>query len=212
MLYSINTAVGVCCTRGMHNSVYTVLGICCTRCMLSSLYVVLCVDSCPWHGEIDWNNLTSCSYVMVEIRTRQREMRGYGGNYHKTLGLKRIPCASQLSIADTEGRSPDPAYYYTHTRSSEPNWASCTPYCSCPLISSTSFSSSSPISRILVHNSTIIAEHIFNSSRSISPSHDDMFAPCEAYTEYSIHRVQHTLSTAFTEYSIYPRFCVFPSF
>jgi hypothetical protein len=32
------------------------------------------------------------------------------------------------------------------------------------------------------------------------------------YTEYSIHRVQHTPSTAYTEYSMYPRLFVFLSF
>jgi hypothetical protein len=32
-------------------------------------------------------------------------------------------------------------------------------------------------------------------------------SPSIAYTEYSIHRVQHT-----TEYSIHPRLSVFPSF
>jgi hypothetical protein len=48
-------------------------------------------------------------------------------------------------------------------------------------------------------------------------------APSIAYTEYSIHRVQHTPkysihqvqhtpSTAYTEYSIHPRLFVFPSF
>jgi hypothetical protein len=91
-----------------------------------------------------------------------------------------------------------------------------------PLVSSTSFSSSSPISLFLVHNSAIIAEHKVKSSRSISPCHDHELAPsiaytkysihrvqhtpstpCTAYTEYSIHRVQHTLSTAYTEYSIH---------
>jgi len=34
----------------------------------------------------------------------------------------------------------------------------------------------------------------------------------QAYTKYSIHRVQYTPSTAYTEYSIYPRLFVFLSF
>jgi len=146
---------------------------------------------------------------MAELRTRKREMREYGGNHHEKLGLKIISCASQFTIPDTAGTSPDPACNYTDTRSSQPNQASRTPDYSYPLVSSTSFSSSSPISLFLVHNSTIIVEHKAKSSLSISPCHDHELAPSLAYTEYSIHRVQHTPSTAYTEY---PRLIVFPSF
>jgi hypothetical protein len=132
---------------------------------------------------------------MAELRTRKREMRGYGGNHHEKLGLKIISCASQFTIPDTAGPSSDPACIYTDTRSSQPNPASRTPDYSDPLVSSTSFSSSSPISLFLVHNSTIIAEHKVESSLSISPCHDHELAPSLAYTESSIHRVQHTPST-----------------
>jgi len=52
------------------------------------------------------------------------------------------------------------------------------------------------MSLFLVHISTIIAEHKVKSSLSISPWHDHELTPSTAYTEYSIHRVQHTLSTA----------------
>jgi hypothetical protein len=163
---------------------------------------------------------------MIDLRTRKREMRGYVGNHHEKLGLKKIPCASQLTIPDTAGKSPDPACNYTETRSLQPNQASRTRDISYPLISCTSFSSSSPISLILVHNSTIIADHKGKSSLSISPCHDHeliasiaytvysihrvQHTPSTAYTEYSIHRVQHTLSTAYTEYSIHSRLFVFP--
>jgi len=58
--------------------------------------------------------------------------------------------------------------------------------------SSTSFPSPSPISLFLVHNSTIIAEHKVKSSLSISPCPDHQLTPSTAYTEYSIHQVQHT--------------------
>jgi len=95
---------------------------------------------------------------------RKREMRGDGGNHHEILGLNRISCASQLTIPDTEGTSPDPACNNTDRRSSQLNQASRTPDFSYLLVSSTSFSSSSPISLFLVHNSTIIAEHKVNSS------------------------------------------------
>jgi len=142
---------------------------------------------------------------MVDLRTRPREMRGDGGNHHEKLGLKRISCASQFTIPDTAGTSPDPACNYTETRSSQPNQASWIPDFSYPFVSSTSFSSSSPISLFLVHNSNIITEHKVKSSLSISPCHDHELTQSTAYTEYSIHLVQHTPSK-------YPRLFVFPSF
>jgi len=150
--------------------------------------------------------------MMVELRTRKREMRGYVGNHHEKLGLKIISCARQFTIPDTAGTSPNVASNYTDTYSSIPNPASRTPDYSYPLVSSPSFSSSSHISLFLVHNSTIIAEHNINSSLSISSCHDHELAPSIAYTEYSINRVQHTPSTAYTEHSIHPRLFVFPSF
>jgi len=117
------------------------------------------------------------------------------------------------------GTTPDMGCNYTDTRSSQPNQASRTPDFSYPLVSSTSFSYSSPISLFLVHNSTIIAEPKVKSSLSISLCHDHeltvstayakysihrvQYTPNPAYTEYSIHRVQHTLSTAYTEYTIH---------
>jgi len=147
---------------------------------------------------------------MVELRTRKRDMRGDGGNHHEKLGLNRISCASQLTVPNTAGTSPDPSCNYTDMRSSQTNQASHTLDFSYPLVTSTSFSSSSPISLFLVHNSTIIAEHKVKSSLSISPCHDHELTPSTAYTEYSIHRVQHTPSTsihrvqAYTEYKHTP--------
>jgi hypothetical protein len=126
-------------------------------------------------------------------------MRGDGGNHHEKLGLKKISCASQFTIPDTAGTTPDLACNYTNTRSSQPNQANYTRDFSYPLVSSTSFSSSSPISLFLFHNSTIIAEHKVKLSLSISPSQDHKSSPSIAYTEYSIHRVQHTPSTASTQ-------------
>jgi len=71
------------------------------------VYTVLSVNSRSWHGEIESDDLTSCFQVMVELRTRKRELRGHGGNHHEKLGLKRILCASQLTIPDTAGMTPD---------------------------------------------------------------------------------------------------------
>jgi len=129
--------------------------------------------------------------MTVELRTRKRETRGDGENHHEKLGLKRISCASQLSIPNTAGMSPDPVCNNTDRRSSQPNQASRTPDFSYLLVSSTSVSSSSPISLLLVHNSTIIAKHKVKSSLSISPCHDH-----ELTLKYSILRVQHTPSRA----------------
>jgi len=107
-----------------------------------------------------------------------------------------MACVSQFTIPDMAGTRPYPACNDTYTRSSQPNQASRTPDFSYPLVSSTSFSSSSPISLFLIHISTIIAEHKVKSSLSISPWHDHELTPSTAYTKYSIYRVQHTLSTA----------------
>jgi hypothetical protein len=142
------------------------------------------------HGERDRDDLTSCSEVMVKLRSRKREMRGYEGNHHEKLGLKRISCARQLTIPYAAGKSPDRACNYTDTRSSQPNQASRTWDFSYPLVFSILFSSS-PISLFLVYNSTIITEHKVKSSFSISPCHDHELTPSKAYTEYCIQRVLH---------------------
>jgi len=134
-------------------------------------------------------------------------MGGDGTNHYEQLGLKRILCASQFTIPDTVGTSPDPACNYTNPRSSQPNQASHTHDFSYPLVFSTSFSSSSPISVFLVYNSTILTEHKVKSSLSISLCHDH-----ELTLSKSIHRVQHTPSTAYTEYSIHPWLFVVPAF
>jgi len=130
-------------------------------------------------------------------------MGEYVGNHHEKLGLKRIPCASQFTIPDKAGTSPDRPCNYTNTRSSQPDQEGRTPEFSCLHISSTSFSSSSLMSLFLVFNSTIIAEHKVKLSLSISLCHDHELTMSTAYTEYSIHSVQHTPCTAYTVYSIH---------
>jgi hypothetical protein len=129
---------------------------------------------------------------MVELRTRKRWMRRYGGNHQEKLGLNRLWCASQFTIPDTAGRSPVPGCNYTETSVSQPNQASGTRDISYPLVV-TSCSSSSLISLFLVHNSTIIAEYQVMSSRSMSPYHDRELTPSStAYLECSIHRLQYS--------------------
>jgi len=131
---------------------------------------------------------------MVELRTRKREMRWDGTNHHEKQVLKRISCASLLTIPDTVVKSPNPASTHIDTRFPQPNPASHTPDFLYLLVSSTLFPAASPISLTLVHNSTIIAEHIVESSLSICPCHDH-----ELTLSTSIHRVQHTPSTVSTQ-------------
>jgi len=64
---------------------------------------------------------------MVELSTRKGEIRGDGGNHHEKLGLERISCASQLTIPNMAGTSPDPEGNITDMGSSKPNQASRTP-------------------------------------------------------------------------------------
>jgi hypothetical protein len=140
---------------------------------------------------------------MVELRTRKSEMKGYGGSHHEKLELKRILYASQCTILYTAGMSPDPAFNYTNTRSFQPNQERFTPDFSYLIVSSTSFSCSSPISLFLIHYSTIIAEHKVKLFLYISPCHNRELEPSIAYAEYSMRRIQNTLSTAYNEYSIH---------
>jgi len=119
-------------------------------------------------------------------RVEHKQVRDRGKSSWET-GTWRVSCASQLTIPNMAGTSPDPARTNADTRSSEPNQASRTPDFSYPLVSSILFSSSSPISLFLIHNSTIIAEHKVKSFLSISPWHDHELTPSTAYTKYSIH-------------------------
>jgi hypothetical protein len=125
-------------------------------------------------------------------------MRGDGGNHHDKLELVTTSCASQFTIPDTAGTSPNPVCNYTDTRSSKFNNPSCTLDFSYLLVSSTSFSSSSLISLSLVHNSIIIAEYQVKPSLSISPCHNHELTPSTAHTAQSINRVQHTLRVKHT--------------
>jgi len=69
------TIFGGSCTRWMLYSVYVELGV-----FLYSVYAVLSVNSWSWHGEIERDDLTLCSAMMVQLWTRQREMGDEDGN------------------------------------------------------------------------------------------------------------------------------------
>jgi len=128
-------------------------------------------------------------------RTRNREKRGEGTFHHEKLVLRefrvRVNVPSPIRHVQVPIRrviTPIPGLLYpmrqvvplsSHIRSYAPH--------------------RSPMFPFLFHNSTIIAEHKVKSSFFISPCDDDELTPSTAYTEYSIHRVQHTPSTAYTQ-------------
>jgi hypothetical protein len=124
---------------------------------------------------------------MVELKTRMRKQTEYWGNHHEKLGLKRISCASQFTIPDTAGVTHNTVCNYTDTRPSQPNQASRTADFPYPLVSSISFSYSSPISLFLVENSTITTEPKVKSSLSIAIYHDHELTVSTAYAKYTIH-------------------------
>jgi len=159
------------------------------------VHAMLGVDTWSWHGEIEWNDLTLCSPVMVEWKTSMREMRGDDGNCHEKLGQRRMSYASQFTIPDRPGTSPDLAHTITTVRSAKSNQASHTPDFSYFHIS---FLSWSPISLYLPHH----YHHRQIQSQVIPLCLSLPWAWVN--TVYRLHRVQHTLGTAYTDYIIQP--------
>jgi len=126
------------------------------------------------------------------------QIKGDGGNHLDELGLQTISRVRQYTIPDMAGTSPNPECKITHMRSSQPNQSSRFSVFSYPLISSTSFSSSSPSPFFLVHYCAIIAEQKVKSTLSNPPFREHELSPSTAYTEY-----KHTPSTAYSKYSIH---------
>jgi len=130
------------------------------------------------------------------------------GSHYEKLGLQRISCGSQPTIPNMADTSPHAVGNDTVTRSSKPNLASCTTDFSSPLVSSILFPSSSSISLsrpqlYYYHKNTKLSHPCQSLHPMIKSSHRVQHTPSTAYTEYSIHRVQHTPSTAYTKYSIH---------
>jgi len=180
--------------------------------MQYSVYAVVSVNSWSWHEEIARDDLTLCSEVMVELRTRKREMRADGGNHHQAVGLReyrvRVNLRSQIWQAWA------PIWRLMTLIQGIPNPMRQV----APLISHIRFnppyrSRLHPPYLFLILNSIIIAEDKVKSFLSIFPCHDHELTLCTAYTKYSIHRqMEHTLYIEYTEYSIHPRLSVFPVF
>jgi len=58
--------------------------------MLYSVYAVLGVNSSSCHGEIERDDLTLCSAMMVELRTRKRDMGDeYENDMEDTSGYEK---------------------------------------------------------------------------------------------------------------------------
>jgi len=166
MLYSVYAVLGVCCTRCTLSSVYAVLGVSCTRCMP---YTLLRHDQ--RHGEMERDDLTLCSAIIVELWTRKRD-RGwrcelYGG-YERIWGIRGKTCLNGFGrprigvITHRIGIRTCPPVDSTssHTRNSlSPSF-------------SWWFPPSPLISLILIFNSTLTSEHKVKSSLAISACHD----------------------------------------
>jgi len=123
---------------------------------------------------------------MVELRTRKKETRGDGENHPDKLGLREI-CV-QVGLPSPMGQE------WVQFR-----WA-ITPIQVLPIqirqvasllshihLYPPYHSNVHPPSVFLVGNSTIVAEYKAKSSLSISPCHDQELILYTAYTEYSIH-------------------------
>jgi len=107
MLYLVYAVLGVCCTWCMLYSVYAVVGVCCTRCMLYLVNVVLSVcctqcNSWSWHGEIERDDLTLCSAMMVEKERwgMKMETNMEDTSRYKTWGVRlaRLGLEDLLSV------------------------------------------------------------------------------------------------------------------
>ena len=125
---------------------------------------------------------------MVELGTRKREKTRVGTNHYGKLGLERSSYASQVTITDTEGTSPDPACNYTNMRSSQPDQACRSPDFSYLLVFSISFSSSSP--SLFFSSPTLLSSQ----NRKWNHSSQSLHAMIMSW-----YRVQHTSSTASTQ-------------
>jgi len=173
-----------------------------TRWMQCSVCAALGDNSWSWQAELERDDLTLCSVVMVELKTTKREMRGDEGNHYVKLVLREFCVQVNWPSPIQQVRVPiwrvvTPLHGLRNPIRQVvaliPNIHSYPPdrlHCH-------------PPSLFLVHNSTITAQYNVKSSLSISPCLDHELTLSTAYTKYSMHQVKHTPSTAYTKYSIY---------
>jgi len=140
---------------------------------------------------------------MVELSTRKREIRGDGGNHHEKLGLRefrvwvnwpspirqeRVPIRRLITpIRGLPNPIRQVVPLISHIRSYPPYRSHLHP----PSLSFSSTTQPSSQNTNLIHPSLSLHAIIIS-------WHQVQHTPSTAYTEYSIHRVQHTQSTAST--------------
>jgi len=192
MLYSVYAVLGVCCTRCMLYSVYVVLDVCCTR---SQLMIM------AWRDREGWLNFVFCN----DGRVVDEKERDGGWRWERCGGYKRIweirwtTCLIGLGRPRIGVITPQIGTRTCHigdgkltrTRNS---LCPCFTWWFAPSLFFSSSTLQSPKNTKLSHPSLSL-------NAMIKSEHRVQHTPSTAYTEYSIHRVQHTPSTAYTEYS-----------
>jgi hypothetical protein len=128
--YVVNAELNVCWTWCMLYLVYTVHGVC-----MWSVYAALAVNSWLLNREIERDDITSCSYKVVELRMGMQELRGDEGNHYDIVRHKRNWCASQITIPDMAGMSCYLAWSTTIMRYLQPTKWCHTPEFAYPLVS-----------------------------------------------------------------------------
>jgi len=203
MQYAVYAVLSVCCTWCMLYSVDAVVSVCCTRCML---YLVSTFD----HGMERYRGITKLRVLRWRLSSgRDRERRDEMGQIFMTnWDLENFMCESiyhpqycqvwvpiQCVITLIRGL-PNPLSeilpLVSHIRSY-------LPHCSHLHPPSLSFSSTTlPSSQNTKFSDPSLSPH-----GMIMSWHRVQHTPSTTYTEYSIHSVQYTPSKACTEYSIH---------
>jgi len=169
-------------------------------CVPYSVYVVLCVNSWSWHGEIDSNDLTLCSAMMVELWTRKGEMGDEDENdvedYERIWEIRGTTCLigfrrPRIGVITR--------WIGTHTCSIEDGKSTGTRNS----LKSQFLKMISPIPSHLSLSCPQLNCHLRTRSEVIA-----LYLSMPWWwvnTEYRIHWVQHTPSTPYSAYCIIPR-------
>jgi len=180
--------------------VYAILGVYCTRCMLYSVYAVLGVNSRSSHVEIERDDWGLCSAIIVELWTRKKQMGNEDENdmedYEQTWEIRGTTCLIWLGSSCIGVIT-----HQIRTRTCRIRDGKLTSTWN--FLKSQFFMMISPIPSHLSLSCPQFYYHLRTRSQVI-PLYLSM-AWSSVNTEYSIHRVQHTLSTAYTAYCIISR-------
>jgi len=173
---------------------------CCTQCMLYSVYAILGVNSWSRHGEIERDDLTLCSAMMVEMWMRKREMGDEDENNveHKSGYEKSGVRPAWLGWEDLVSVLLHAGWGLVPAVSGMVTWLAH------ELLLSPSFSWCFVPSPLPSPKNTKLSHPSPSLHAMIKSQHRVQHTPSTAYTEYSIHRVQHTLSTASSQHQLSP--------